>query len=110
MAQKAGFCYTWTEVNGKKGANKICSGLMLFMKSMIVDGGTKQFRFWSDNCSVQNRNRIVFALYQYIVTKYDIESISYIFLEVGHAQNEGDSVHSVIEGVLNKITLYTPEQ
>lgn len=109
MSQKNGYCYMWSEANGKKGANEVCSGLMLFMQSKI-DGGTKQFKFWSDNCSGQNRNRIVFALYQYIVQKYDVESITHRFLEVGHTQNEGDSVHSVIEGASNNRTIYTPEQ
>ncbi|CAH0682478.1 unnamed protein product [Chilo suppressalis] len=109
VAQKSGYCYMWTEVFGKKGANEISSGLNLFIKTKI-DDGAKIFRFWSDNCSGQNRNRIVFAFYQHVLEKFDIESITHRFLEVGHTQNEGDSVHSVIEGVSNRKTIYTPDQ
>lgn len=109
VAQKSGYCYMWTEVFGKKGANEISSGLNLFIRTKI-DEGAKNFRFWSDNCSGQNRNRIVFAFYQHELEKLDIESITHRFLEVGHTQNEGDSVHSVIEGASKKKTIYTPDQ
>ncbi|XP_073953172.1 uncharacterized protein [Choristoneura fumiferana] len=111
MANKLGFCYMWDETIGKKGANEIGSALFRFMRSNILAEGVKHFRFWSDNCSGQNRNRIIFALYQYIIDHYNIESITHRFLEVGHTQNEGDSVHSVIERASHKgRVIYTPQQ
>lgn len=65
MANKAGFCYMWTECTGKRGANEVSSCLMMFMKNLI-DKGTKEFLFWSDNCSGQNRNRVFYSMYIYL--------------------------------------------
>nr|CAI5833693.1 unnamed protein product [Callosobruchus analis] len=52
--------------------------------------------FYSDNC--QQKNRFMFSMYLYAVQKFpQIKSITHKFLIKGHSQNEGDSVHSVIE-------------
>ena len=39
-----------------------------------------------------------------------LAKIEHCFLEVGHTQNENDSVHSVIAETAKKIPVYTPEQ
>ena len=36
--------------------------------------------------------------------------ITHYFLEKGHTQNEGDSVHSVIEGATKRRNIYEPSQ
>jgi len=46
----------------------------------------------------------------YVLHKCDVDSISHSFLEVGHTQNENDSVHATIERASRKIPIYTPDQ
>ena len=39
-----------------------------------------------------------------------LDEIEHCFLEMGHTQNENDSVHSVIAQTAKKIPVYTPEK
>ena len=66
--------------------------------------------FFSDNCTGQNRNRIV-TMFSFVMKNYaSLDKIEHCFLEVGHTQNENDSVHSEIAETAKKIPVYTPEQ
>ena len=105
-----GSCYVWPEVVAQRGANEIASCLMDYIQLRAAQG-TKIFELFSDNCSGQNRNRFVAALYWFIVgSNNSVESITHSFLEVGHTQNENDAIHSVIERAVRKLQIYTPEQ
>lgn len=92
----------------KKGPDEVCSALYLFMMDKIKDNAT-EFRFYSDNCAGQNRNRFVFGFYSYIAKKFNV-TITHTFLEKGHTENEGDSVHSVIEKKKRKSVVYVPSE
>lgn len=108
MAEKQGYCYMWDENVAKRGANEVASCLYNFIRQ-FASKGAKEFRFWSDNCAGQNRNRIVFYMYSYAAKEFDV-TITHRFLEKGHTQNEGDSVHSVIERAAENKNIYTPEE
>lgn len=73
----------------------------------MLEKGAQEFRFWSDNCAGQNRNRIVFPFYVYMANKFNI-TIKHTFLEKGHTQAEGDSVHALIERSSKNKIIYTP--
>lgn len=107
-AMKEGFCYVWDESIAKRGANEVSSCLYDFIKT-FAEKGAKEFRLWSDNCAGQNKNRIMFAMYAYAAEKFGVK-ITHRFLERGHTQNEGDSVHSVIERAGEHKVIYTPEE
>lgn len=62
MGQKKAVCYMWDETVAKRGANEVGSCLLDFIKDNCTEG-TKEFRFWSDNCAGQNRNRFVFCIF-----------------------------------------------
>jgi len=53
-------------------------------------------------------------MYLYAVEKYKINSITYKYLIRGHTQNEGDTVHSVIEKSMKRSKtsgpIYVPDQ
>lgn len=68
LACKDATCYMWHEGTAKRGANEVSSCLYDFIKHN-VQNGVNEFRFWSDNCAGQNRNRIVFALYLFACFK-----------------------------------------
>lgn len=108
MAGKQGHCYMWDENVAKRGANEVASCVYDFVKQGAFKG-VKEFRFWSDNCAGQNRNRIVFYMYAHAAKEFNV-TITHRFLEKGHTQNEGDSVHSVIERAAERKIIYTPEE
>lgn len=53
--------------------------------------------FYSDYCVGQNKNKCITSLYINAVLTMNIQSIHHKFLIVGHTQNEGDRMNSVIE-------------
>lgn len=80
--------------------------------SLITEANTltdKEVSFYSDNCSGQTRNRFVFALLAFASNKYNMK-ITQRFLQVGHTQNEGNSMLSVIEKSKKKHVIFTPDQ
>lgn len=108
LVSKGCSCYMWHEVIAKRGASEIGSCLLLYITKQ-VEKGIKYFVFYSDNCAGQNRNKFLYSLYNYVSQKYKI-TIRHTYLEKGHTQSEGDSVHSVIERAARNIPIYTPEQ
>lgn len=106
---KSGHCYVWHLSIAKRGSIEIGSCLLKFI-NMEGQRGIKYISFYSDGCAGQNKNRYVFALYQYAIKKGCIETITHRFFETGHSQNEGDSMHSLIERSMKNKVLYTPDQ
>lgn len=64
---------------------------------------------FSDNCAGQNKNRFLFATLGYACTTLSNLKITLTFLECGHTQNEGDSVHALIENRSKNKDLFTPD-
>lgn len=108
LANADGFCYMWYESIGKRGSSEIGSCLMRFINHNVQQGA-KQFSFYSDNCSGQNRNKFLFTLYSFLAQKLNIV-IRHNFLEKGHTETEGDSMHSVIERASKHVPIFTPDQ
>lgn len=99
------FCYLWSENEAKKGSNEVSSCLLQYIEKRASEGVT-DFLLWSDNCPGQNRNKQVLAMLVYASCKHNV-SIKLSFLEVGHTQNEGDSVHATIERHAKGRKIYT---
>lgn len=108
VVKKKGICYIWDETVAKMEANEISSCLLNFIDDYVKEGAT-EFRFWSDNCAGQNINRFFFSFYMYAAKKYNV-SIHHRFLEKGHTQNEGDSIHALIERSIKAKTIYSPDE
>nr|XP_026497999.1 uncharacterized protein LOC113402096 isoform X2 [Vanessa tameamea] len=104
----AGTCYLWNEQIAMKGSNEIASCIYDIIKLKTKEG-CDDFRFWSDNCTGQNRNRIMFFMYLYAAKQLSID-IKHTFLEKGHTQNEGDSIHATIEKASRYKNIYTPSE
>lgn len=103
-----GFCYMWTEITAGRGANEVASNLLSFIK-MKSESGTKEFRFYSDGPTGQNKNRFVFAQYLLASSKLQV-SITHRFLEPGHTHMEVDSMHARIEKEASRKELYVPQE
>lgn len=108
LATKDAYCYVWHESIGKKGANEVASCISHFLSTKDMRD-VEEIYFYSDNCPSQNKNRIVFAFYAQIAKKFQI-NVNHIYLEKGHTQNEGDSVHSVIERAKKGKKIFVPSQ
>lgn len=104
-------CYLWNEDQAKRGANEITTCVYQFLIENCLN---KETIFYSDNCSGQQKNKFMATLNLYAVTYLNIPSITHKYLIVGHTQNEGDSVHSVIEKQKTRIlkggSIYSPQQ
>lgn len=92
---KEGYCFMWDESIGKRGSNEISTCILKFIKIM-KERGIKEFSFYSDNCAGQNRNRFIYSMWEYAAYTIKV-NIVHTFLEKGHTQNEGDSMHATIE-------------
>lgn len=103
-----GTCYMWHEGLARRGCSEVGSCLIIFIEDHLKKG-IKEFSFYSDNCSGQNRNKFLFSLYNYLAQKHQI-TIRHTFLERGHTQMEGDSMHSVIEKAAKHVPIYIPQQ
>lgn len=57
-----GHCNIWNETIGKRGSNETASFVLVFMQNKSKSGVNK-FRFYTDNCGGQNRNKNIFSMY-----------------------------------------------
>ena len=97
----------WYKSIAGRGAKEISICVLTFIKE-LVSPDVKEIVFYSDNCCGQNRKRIISTMYLKAVAGTDIDH--HTFLERGHTQNEGNSVHSTIEKAIGKTQVYTPQQ
>lgn len=98
--------YFWEEIHGGKGYKEVIGCLLKFVTSKISEG-IKEFRFVSDNCAAQNKSRYLFAFYAWLAHHFDV-TIRHTWLLKGHTQNEGDSVHAMIEKNKGDNDVFTP--
>lgn len=109
IGKKQAYCYMWCESDGKRGSNEIGTCLLKFIKLMKENHGINEFSFYSDNCAGQNRNRFIYSMWEYAAFIHKV-NIRHTFLEKGHTQNEGDSVHATIECAKKRTIIYVPMQ
>lgn len=111
-------CFVWHEREANRGANEIGTCVLNYLEDLqrnATDGKKFDVIFYSDNCCGQQKNKFIISMYMYAVAVYDfINSITHKFLIKGHSQNEGDSLHSVIQRsicrTLKAGPIYTPDQ
>lgn len=112
-------CYIWHEGAAKRGANEIGSCVWNYLEELDENALNKNkvldIIFYTDNCAGQNKNKFLFTLYAYAVTKLkSINKITHKYLIRGHTQNDVDSVHSVIEKKITRYkkssAIYVPDQ
>ena len=106
MTASSGFCYFWSEAEGKRGACEIASCLWKWLK--VLDLGVKKVTLYSDSCPGQNKNIIIASMFLAAVKSLHTEEINQKFLEPGHTQMEVDSIHACIERAANNFPIYIP--
>ena len=104
------YCYVWDQTQGQRGANEIASCLYAYLNVHCKEE-LSTISLFADNCPGQNKNRFVIQMLSLALLKNsNLKVIQLIFLEVGHTQNENDTIHSLIEGEKKGIDIYHPAQ
>jgi len=89
-----GYCYMWTEVNGKRDCNEI--GPILYWYLSNVSSQVNEISQFYYNCFGQNRNQYIASLLHAVrMLHYDVKE--HKFLVPGHTQMQWDSLHSATE-------------
>ncbi|KAL4721277.1 hypothetical protein ACJJTC_010358 [Scirpophaga incertulas] len=103
-----GTCYVWNEQIAMKGSNEVASCIYDIMKLKRSEG-VMTSDFGPTIALAKTENRIVFFMYLYAAKELNI-NIKHTFLEKGHTQNEGDSIHATTERAAKYKSIYTPSE
>ncbi|KAJ8676796.1 hypothetical protein QAD02_012583 [Eretmocerus hayati] len=103
-----GYCFVGNESIGNRGSNEIASYLIDYPRE-AKKKRKKSVHIYSDNCGGQKRNKNVFASEVRASVELKID-IRHRFLEVGHIQAPGDSVHAMIEEKARLGDIYSQAQ
>uniref|UniRef100_A0ABD2X5R0 DUF7869 domain-containing protein n=1 Tax=Trichogramma kaykai TaxID=54128 RepID=A0ABD2X5R0_9HYME len=110
LATNLDTCYVWNETVAKKGSNEVASILMRQIEYILSSRPkVNDIRTVSDNCTGQNKNQNVFTMLIMMAVFHDVK-ITHRFLEVGHTQSAGDSMHSTIESYTRHREIFTQDQ
>ena len=109
LSNKQGHCYTWAEHEGLRGSNEVSSCVYDFLEKEH-NNGAKEAILFADACGGQNRNKNVLSMLWLARHKFDFNKVELNFFVTGHSQNEGDSIHSLIEKKSKTKPVYTPAQ
>jgi len=108
---KAGHCYLWSEVDGKRGANEICSILYDYLKSIDDKGLFQEIALYCDNCPGQNKNHFMLSMLHYFISSSkNIKCLTIKYLLPGHTYMPVDSVHACIDKNIKKTTVWAPSE
>ncbi|CAB9505274.1 unknown protein [Seminavis robusta] len=103
--------YTYTEDIAKKGGNNVASLLwhhLWLQKVLSTDEPFKEITFIFDNCSGQNKNRMVLRLLFFLV-KLGITKVARAsFLIRGHTKNDCDRLFNVMKKGYRNSNIYLP--
>ncbi|CAG9790210.1 unnamed protein product [Diatraea saccharalis] len=105
-----GYCYTWGEGDGKRGSCEIATCLTRYLKE-VDNRGVKTLIFYCDNCTGQNKNRVILSLFKYFLqTSQNLQTIQINYLLPGHTYMPVDSMHAVIKREVKNLIIWAPSQ
>ena len=97
------YVITWHQGEGGRSAQEIAPAYKFFIE---YHRDVKNFVFWADNCSAENKNWYLFTLFTLLVnsniTPY-LNSITIKFFEAGHTFMSADSYPHLIEKAMLKM-------
>ena len=87
----------WHEAISGRNSEDLATAYTKCMKDPKYRDG-KEFTFWADNCSVQNKNWKLFtALVSEVNSNADPDKVTLKYLEKGHTVMSADSFHARVE-------------
>ncbi|KAL0860043.1 hypothetical protein ABMA27_010358 [Loxostege sticticalis] len=83
-----GYCYTWGEADGRRGSCEIATCLFRYLKE-VDTRGVKTLIFYCDNCTGQNKNRVILSMLNHFLQESEhLETIQINYLLPGHTYME----------------------
>lgn len=94
-------CLMWHEAIRGRNACDVASTFFYIIKNS--DANVNEFIFWSDNCSAQNKNWVLYSTMVLLVNlEWGPNKITFKYFEPGHSFMKADSVHGQIGAELKK--------
>ncbi|KAJ8969097.1 hypothetical protein NQ314_001929 [Rhamnusium bicolor] len=91
------YCMIWDETLGLRGGNEISSCIIKWALQNLNEN-VEELTIWSDNCSGQNRNKMIIPAYMWLLNEIPtLKVINHKYLLKGHTHMEADTVHAIIE-------------
>jgi hypothetical protein len=107
--------YVYHEGEGKKGGNNVASLIMKHIKEMrqkSVTGEDKErdeLNIVMDNCTGQNKNRMVLRLAPLLIEMEWYLNVNLIFLVAGHTKNAADRLFNLLKKEYRRSNIYNME-
>jgi hypothetical protein len=100
----------FTEGEGKKGGNSVASMIWkeLQIQGLLNGKCAHEINLVFDNCTGQNKNRMVMRLLFFLVKLKVCATARAIFLVKGHTKNDCDRMFNLMKGLYRKSNVYTP--
>ena len=98
----------YKEGEGKKGGNNVSSLILFLLKEKgILKKGGNELSIVMDNCTGQNKNRMVLRLAPLLVEMGFFKKVSFVFLIRGHTKNICDRYFALMKKFFHKSQVYT---
>ena len=99
----------WTESEGRRGVNEVCSSLLTFFN--VANISSAKLIVWGDSCAGQNKNFATICFWQYMLLSQRFEVIEHKFPEPGHTYLDSDRDFGKVEcAVKRKETIYSVDE
>jgi hypothetical protein len=105
--------YVYDESEGKKGGRNVCSLLLKHLddKGLLdPEDPFEELVLIMDNCSGQNKNKMVLRLVVYLVERGYFHRVTFAFLIVGHTKNPCDRLFNLAKLTYRKSNVFTHQQ
>ena len=101
--KEAAYFQIWTENEGGRGVNEVCSSLLTFFDvNRVKNENCTELTAWSDSCGGQNKNFAMICFWQYLVLSGRFSRIDHKFPEPGHSFLDSDRDFGKIETVVKR--------
>jgi hypothetical protein len=98
----------YKEGEGKKGGNNVSSLIVFLLKEKgILKKGGNELSIIMDNCTGQNKNKMVLRLAPLLVELGFFKKVSFVFLVRGHTKNICDRYFALMKKFFHKSQIYT---
>jgi hypothetical protein len=101
--------YCYEEYEGGKGGNNVASLLMLHLHDKNLLNSNDPIGVLNivmDNCSGQNKNKMVLRLANYLVEMGYFKEVNFCFLVVGHTKNHADRLFNLAKLSIRSTNVY----
>ena len=96
LFDQQGHMMLWTENEGKKGTNEVCSAILKYLEMQKTENVKKILTF-SDTCGGQNRNKAMLSFIMFACSKFGISEWAHRYMQSGHSFLPNDRDFALIE-------------